>query len=243
MVLQSGSGPFEVPDNFLFVGIDETGHEEFLGGHPTFGLGGCAMPARTYQSLVREPWLDLKEKHFGGSNTLLHVHELRAPRDEQITAIADFFRSNHFGRFAALVSADTERDSTVPAYQIAAQQILDFVTGLVNVFNCEGIALIIEDSQRTNRLARAYFEGYEIVRGSGEISVPLMKFRMRRSVGEPLSEVADFIVHTAGSQTRSARKGYAWDARRDFEAVFRSIDPSLVPFIDMTGIRVADATT
>jgi len=37
-----GSDVVEMADNLLLVGVDETGHEEFPGGHSTFRLGGCA---------------------------------------------------------------------------------------------------------------------------------------------------------------------------------------------------------
>jgi hypothetical protein len=197
ITLNSPSGPVRIPDTFLFVGIDETGHEEFPDGHPTFGLGGCGVPVGTYARQVHLPWNSLKKALFGGAEVAMHANELRNPSPDQIVGLADFFRSNSFGRIAVLVSDDTERDPTVPTFQIAARMVLEYITRLATEFRCDGVAMVIEASQRTDRLAATYFEGYHLEQQTtdGKKTLPFLEFRMSKSGCLPLLEVADFIIH------------------------------------------------
>ena len=238
--LHTQSGIHVLPESFLLVGIDETGHESpSRSNHPVFGLGGCAVPVSLYRTLVREPWISLKEAHFGGRQSPLHANELRDPSPIQVAALAEFFRSHGFGRIAVTVSTRTVCIPALPAYQLASRGVLERIARLVGRFGCDGAALVVEESTRGDVLAGSYFEGYHLELRCDEetVKLPLLKFRMSKSHIEPILEVSDFIVHTAGGQVRSAHRGIAWGARRDFDVVFRSIDPSLAEFMDITEAR------
>ncbi len=41
--IETEKGAVVLPESYLLVALDETGHEEMPDGHPAFGLGGCAM--------------------------------------------------------------------------------------------------------------------------------------------------------------------------------------------------------
>jgi hypothetical protein len=63
---------------------------------------------------------------------------------------------------------------------------------------------------------------------------------MSKSLHEPGLEVADFVLHVAGSQTQDRLNGKAgW--RRDFDSVFHNIDQNLVSGIEIDEV-VAAAT-
>jgi hypothetical protein len=51
----------------------------------------------------------------------------------------------------------------------------------------------------------------------------------------PALEVADFIIHTAGAQTRS-RIFDSDKVRKDFEIIFRNVDKRLVSFMEITKV-------
>jgi len=57
---------------------------------------------------------------------------------------------------------------------------------------------------------------------------------------EPGLEVADFVLHVAGSQTRDRLNGRTnW--RKDFDSVFHNIDPNLVSAIEIDEVNVNPA--
>ena len=82
-----------------------------------------------------------------------------------------------------------------------------------------GVAFIFEASERGDALVQRYFS--DIVVTIAGVRVPIHLGIMPKWAGDEALEVADFIVHAAGTQTRN------WDTgdkrfRRDFEAVFHA---------------------
>ena len=74
----------------------------------------------------------------------------------------------------------------------------------------------------------------KIDREADEIKIELGL--LPKSASMPALEVADFIIHTAGTQTRSRISGYE-KPRKDFEIIFRNVDNRLVSFMEITSIR------
>lgn len=240
MQLHGERSTHSIPDSYLLVGLDETGHETpSPEGQPVFGIGGCAVPVRDYECVLRIPWQTLKMEHFGSVDTPLHAADLRNPTSAQLLALGKFFRSESFGRIAALVSTQTILEPDLPAYQLVARQVLDRIARLVGRFGCNGVVLVLEESQRTDRLAATYFSGYhlEVRSSSGPRPLEMLRFRMPKAAVEPFLEVADFVVHAAGGQVRSHLKGAAWGARRDYQAVFGITDQTLVEFIEALSVK------
>lgn len=50
----------------------------------------------------------MKERHFGGHDAKLHASELRAPTEDQLSALEHFFTSFPFFRFAAMAASMLE---------------------------------------------------------------------------------------------------------------------------------------
>ena len=81
------------------------------------------------------------------------------------------------------------------------------------------VAFIFEASERGDALVQRYFS--DIVVTIAGVRVPIQLGIMPKWAGDEALEVADFIVHAAGTQARN------WDTgdkrfRRDFEAVFHA---------------------
>jgi hypothetical protein len=59
---------------------------------------------------------------------------------------------------------------------------------------------------------------------------------MPKSAGEPALEVADFVANTIAGHARAhlveRRSGF----RKDFQAVFQSVDPKLASFFAITSV-------
>ena len=142
------------------------------------------------------------------------------------------------GRIAARLHS-TILEPDLPASQLVARQVLDRIARLVGRFGCNGVVLVLEESQRTDRLAATYFSGYdlEVRSSSGPRPLEMLRFRMPKAAAEPFLEVADFVVHAAGGQVRSHLKGLAWGARRDYRAVFGITDQTLVEFIEALSVK------
>jgi hypothetical protein len=101
--------PIKVHRHCLMFFTDETGHEEFADPKfPIFGMGGCALLAAAIDPVLRQPWREMKARHFGGADTSLHAADLRSPTDDQVKALGEFFESQEFGRFAITMTDKTE---------------------------------------------------------------------------------------------------------------------------------------
>lgn len=211
---------YEIPDSYLIVGLDETGHERFADrNYPIFGIGGCAVRASEYEYILKVPWQEVRAKIFPGLEKPIHAAEIDQLSSEKAAILGDFFTKGNFGRLATIVSERALLKDDLPPYKIVARKIIDQISRFVSRFKCDGVVMIIEASERTDMLAATFFEGYDIMLSSGK--APFLKFRMPKKAAEPLLEVADLIVHVAGSQVRDdVYRDRKWGQRRDFRAVF-----------------------
>jgi uncharacterized protein DUF3800 len=77
--------------------VDESGHEEFADpNHPVFVLGGCAIMMAAIDSVVRLPWRELKNSHFGGADKprfMLAIYAIRPTTSWK--HLETFFVSKH----------------------------------------------------------------------------------------------------------------------------------------------------
>jgi hypothetical protein len=200
---------------------DETGQEDFADPqYPVFEMGGCAILAGAIDRDIRGPWRKMKADHFGGWDIPLHANELRDPTEDQIKALAQFFTSQQFARFAVTMTPATK-------IQLHGYAPIEAMPGLLRnrwqdlaprFFPLPvEIAFIHEASERGDPLLQTYF-GESVATING-VDVPVHHALMPK--GDEALEVADFVVQAAGAQ---ARRGIdrAKPVRRDFDVIFRS---------------------
>jgi len=223
----AGSNLTVHPHCLMFF-VDESGHEEFADPkHPVYVLGGCGLLAAAIDPVLRTPWREMKDRHFGGADKPLHASQLPNPTPAQAAALGAFFRNQAFGRFAVAMTKATSLPADTKPIEIMPGVLRKRWEELTPRFNPQPVevAFIHEASERGDPLLERYF-GKSVVVIDGQ-RVPTRHALMPK--GDEALEVADFVVHAAAGQ---ARRGMVGDARprRDFDAVFRT-NPLWTSFI------------
>jgi len=238
LVLEGENGQrIELEDTTLVVWIDETGHEQFRDpNYPIFGLGGCAVLVRDYSRLIAQPWQYMKLRYFSGQAGL-HAKDLR-PTREQLMALEYFFTQFQFFRIAAITSKEAQLPSGLVVYHMVATCLRERIIQVAKWTPLTRLAVILEASQRADALANRYLRfNLQITDIDGKRTLPTDYFLMPKSANEPGLEVADFIMHAAGGQTKSRLNGAREPGRKDFKVVFREVDPRLASFMEITEVN------
>ncbi len=217
----------------LLVYIDESGDEHLTDpNYRVFGLGGCAVRFDRYEVDLAAGWRAMKRLMFGGENTQMHASRLE-PTEAQIAGLAHFFRTSPFYRLAALVNDESTLTSDgLSRYEVVASKLVRNIAVILGSHaRCDHVRLFFEASQRGDRLAKAFMQRLSFVPTSGTISVSWNS--VSKETQEPGLEVADFVMHTAGVQTRHMRRG-SRPKRKDFKCVFQDVPSDLVQFSYIT---------
>jgi hypothetical protein len=211
---------FNLLEEHAIVFIDETGHDRFHDRtYPVFGWAGCAMTVATYRG-VAEAWRELKRVHFPDVS-VLHAADLRRPRGEQLSALATFFRSQPFARFAAVTRSDATID--FPVLNTVAVCILKRLETVLRHMKFERFALVFEAGETWEAKVERMFGSMRLYNEARE--VPIDKLFMAKKQAEPGLEIADFIAHAVGGSARAKNV-----RRKDFRAVF-DVSEHLTSFI------------
>jgi len=163
--------------------------------------------------------------------------ELTAASQAQLNAIGQFFHDHCFGRVAAVLTDRALLDPSLKPYAILARSLLERIAEIARHHPISNVALVFEESTRTDALAATFFEGYRLQigqMGQPVRQVSIQKFRMAKSSGEAMLEVADFVMHTAGNEARRRMDGAVPSGRKDFDVVFRAVDPRIISFCEIT---------
>jgi hypothetical protein len=222
----------------LAVFVDDTGHEALVKDQPVYGLGGCAVMARDLDAVIRSPWREVRRRVTGSAETPLHANEFaRFATSENIRAVADFFGRQQFARLGAIVSFTTAFPDELGPLPAIAKVLQKRIVDIARWSPFDSIAVIFESSQRADPLVTRAFQGFALEEDGKPI--PLNCYFMPKNAGEPALEVADFIVHSVGRQARQnlVKRG---SFVRDFKAVFHSVDPRLVSFMEVASITVSE---
>lgn len=239
----------EIDPDFFWVFIDETGQEHLKDKNfPVFGIGGCAVLGKYYHSELANPWYDLKDKYFDGRHTNLHACDLRNPTSRQLYALNAFFKDMMFSRFASVLSINTLIDPNIyiedtaqkdTIHEIVVKNVLNRIAEVAKYHTFKKIIIIREESQRTDKLVFQHMKGmkFKIERSDFHFYDSPLIFNMAKSEREPGLEVADFIIHTAGTQVKRNMSDKKINERKDFKIIFRDVDSRLESFMEITGTK------
>jgi hypothetical protein len=203
---------FSVSDHTLLVFVDDTGHEALVPGHPVYGLGGCAVIAGDLERVIRHPWHEVRRKVRGSADTPLHAASLgHPPRQEDIEAVAGFFRTQPFARIGATISTRATRDDAISALGTIAGVLKQQIVSIAKWFPFTEVSVIFEASGRADALIEDAFGDFSLNEGGRPI--PIECFFMPKAVGDPALEAADFVMHAVDRQARRKLDGRG-DSRR-----------------------------
>lgn len=217
MHLQTEGGIIRsVGPNTLLIFLDETGEEKLSDPNaPFFGFGGVVVENRNYLASVESPWHLLKERHFDGADSPLHAADLRKPSRTQIEALNHFFTQHRFGRFAATCTDRTINKLDTPIEEVVATTLWDRFKEVANQFSWHNILILYEENRRLiPALKRELFS--KTPENQSGVPIPVESFTVMKDPRFAGMEVADFVAHTAGRQSRIMRN-HLFDKRIDQE--------------------------
>jgi len=223
-----------LPDDCLAVFVDDTGHEALLKDHPVYGLGGCATPGRDLDRYIRDPWREVRRLVTGSPDTPLHANEFaRSATQDDILNVAKFFRVNPFARLGGIVSFKSQLSDHLDSIRTIADVLKERIRQTASHTPCGSVAIIFESSDRADRLIEAAFQDFGLEEDGKPI--PVECYFMRKELGEPSLEVADFIMHAVGRQARRnlTERGVFVP---DFQCVFHSLAPTLTSFMEIDSV-------
>src|SRR5476651_2277691 len=103
----------------ILIFIDETGHEELADPNfPVFGLAGCVVTGKEYDSVVKQPWKSIYADHFDNRQKPLHACEAKMYSSKQKEAIGNFFKKQPFLRVATVTSDKAKLPIELFRYQM-----------------------------------------------------------------------------------------------------------------------------
>lgn len=230
----------------LLISLDETGSSDLRDpNYPVFGIGGCAILVGQYRYTIGDPWLTLKEKHFGGASKPLHAADLRDPSSGQLEALGRFFRERTFFRMAAVLTEQTTINDGVSRLAVVTAALINRIAAILQRVPCSDIMLLFESAYSHGDLVWRTFEDMRLSRSIDGVAteIPIRMMHCGKELRLPSLEVADFVVQAAGAAVRGSLVGKPFLARKDFEAVFRTTPPEWAEFIrlDDFGLRKREA--
>jgi hypothetical protein len=225
-----------LPDGCLAVFVDDTGHEALVKGQPVYGLGGCAVLATHLDRVVRKPWQEVRKQVTGSLDTPLHASSFgQTASQDQINAVATFFRNYPFARLGAIISVKTAFAEEMGPVRTIARVLGNRIVEIAKWTAFKEVKVIFESSNRADKMVEDAFGDFELQEDGR--SIPVECYFMPKSAGEPALEVADFIIHAVGRQARQnlVQRGVFV---RDFEAVFHSVEHKLVSFMEVDSVEI-----
>lgn len=231
------------PDDLLFF-IDETGDETFRDPrNPIFGLGGVAVLGSELAPLIEQPWQIVRRSLGQKANTPLHANRFeRRLSNKKESLIIEYFENNPVRRFALIARNDTTfvgPQIDDPIIASMSNVLLKRIESIAKWTHARCIQVIFEENARlVPKLEK--FIGNTRFEENGDV-LPLNCYVMKKGCNPGL-EVADFLIHTVAGHIRSGRDTNGKFARR-FDAIFKSVSPQLVSFIEIKGIKWEDGST
>lgn len=236
--VRSNGEIYKIDKDTLIVYVDETGEETLSDpNYPIFGFGGCVIHGAIFESELLTPWNKMKDRAFGGRQNSLHATDLREPSKEQLVELNSFFESQKIGRFATIITTDTIMNTNRSLIEIGILTMHQRITKIMEYFTFNKVFIVFEDSDRLRELIQKFVTSYEIrftnTDNPLDSGILPMEFAgMIKNQSEEGLEVADFIVHSAGTSYRSLMNGRIsrLTDREDFKKIFCEVDSRLCSF-------------
>ena len=229
-----------VSPNSALIFLDETGDEQLKDPkYPIFGLGGCCIIAKNYLSLIDRPWSKIKLEMFNLKNKPLHAAG-NSFSYKQITAINNFFLSNGFGRFTTISSINTQIDTKLKMEQVVFYSFCTRVLEIIRWYEFDNIIVIYDNSERLKPKLQKYASGIEFSEKFNDVDKKIETHYCVVNKENAFSgvEVADFIIHSAGTSLRDLISGKICRLtdREDFNKIFNTTDKKLSSFIQLNSV-------
>ena len=192
--------------------------------------------ARDYQKLIKEPWEFMCRNFFPELQRPLHAAELRNLSTEQINALNYFFTNYGFFRIASTASIKSIKKIDNNFIEVIGASLLNSICDIAQWTDLERVFIIFENSDRIEMKVLQSLSNKKFIRANKDINIDLGL--MPKSACFPALEVADLIVHTAGTQVRSRISGNK-KFKQDFEIIFKNVDQRFVSFKEITEINEA----
>jgi len=223
-----------VPLDGLLVFIDETGHERMPDGHVVYGVGACAVMMRDYDRLVVQPWRAFRRLVAGSPDSPIHAYEFGATATAaQLEALTRIFQNNAFMRLGSAVSVKTEMPMVLRGF---CNRILD----VARWTDFRSAVLIFESNSRSDTLRHAALADLEIEENG--TTLPLDVYQMKKSVGAPGLEVADFVANAVHGHAKATLADRRPGFRKDFQAVFHGVDQKITSFMGINSVAWTPAS-
>lgn len=235
-VLYSEDGTsFKVSPDSALVFLDETGDSQLSDkNYPIFGFGGCCILAKDYMDAIHNPWSNLKKNHFELKDKPLHAADIKF-NNNQITELNNFFITHQFGRFAVLMSKNTSIDFELSPEYIVYADFYNRIIEILKYYNFENIVIIYEDSKKLKPKLESYAAGIILSEKINEVdnNIEIYYYAMSKQIAFPGLEIADIIVHTAGTSLRDKINGKITNLieRKDFSNIFEKIEKQHSSFL------------
>jgi len=226
--------------NSIIVFLDETGDEQLNDPqYPIFGFGGCCILARDYFDIIDKPWSNMKHEKFDLHDKPLHATGINFTY-EQMTALNNFFLSSTFGRFAVISSKNTKNDTMLKLEQIVYCDFYNRVLEIIKWYKFENIIIIYDNSERLKPKLQKYAASIEFTEKVNGVDMKIDTHYCIMNKKDAFSglEVADFIIHSAGTALRDLISGKISKLidREDFRNIFEKIDSKYSSFIQIDSV-------
>jgi hypothetical protein len=199
----------------LLVFVDETGHETFAGDQGFYGQGACVVLGSGYGHL-KAKWGEVRTIAAGSPSAPLHASTMER-KPENFEALSRFFLDPSFIRIAVTTTKDIGLPSNMHPCIPVMGQLRQEMAIVASALPCKRVWIFVESSQRADPVVRDCFD--QLTSLTAFRPIPVERFFMPKSSGEPGLEVADFIVSAAGSELKRRMRGHPEHAP-DFHDVF-----------------------
>lgn len=233
---------FKATQTTAMVMIDETGDEQLSDPHHRlFGMGGCCILAENYSNQMEKPWKEIMRNHFIENGKPFHASGMRSIGVRKQEVINNFFADNRFGRFASIISDQSQNYSDYELVELVYAALHLRIVEILKHTNFSNIIVIHEDSERlieklkNGRLNTTFTENVD----GKSVAIETLYCKMNKRSAFAGLEIADYIMHAVGQTVRDKNRGKfeKFIDNPKFKGIFGTGDNKLSSFVSIDEIR------